>query len=208
MNEKSISARGRPKKLNRDQVVQTALLQYWLDGPANVSINDICKLTGASKPSVYREFGSDDGLKKSALDAYHSLAIKPVIEILETDQHASDTIEALIGFITQDRTRLGLPQGCLFAMMRAQSKQLGPSTCVKLDKIRLSLLNAYGAWIEHSKSRGEFADIPTDIAALFVDAQHGGAMRMQREGIPNDTVARVLEIALRMPILGASTIGR
>ena len=33
-------------------------------------------------------------------------------------------------------------------------------------------------------------------------------MRMQREGIPNDTVARVLEIALRMPILGASTIGR
>ena len=208
MNEKSISARGRPKKLNRDQVVQTALLQYWLDGPSNVSINDICKLTGTSKPSVYREFGSDDGLKKSALDAYHSLAIKPVIEILETDQHASDTIEALIGFITQDRTRLGLPQGCLFAMMRAQSKQLGPSTCVKLDKIRLSLLNAYGAWIEHSKSRGEFADIPTDIAALFVDAQHGGAMRMQREGIPNDTVARVLEIALRMPILGASTIGR
>ena len=68
--------------------------------------------------------------------------------------------------------------------------------------------SAYGAWIEHSKSRGEFADIPTDIAALFFDAQHGGAMRMQREGIPNDTVARVLEIALRMPILGPSTIGR
>jgi len=208
MNEKSISARGRPKKLNRDHVVQTALLQYWLDGPANVSINDICKLTGASKPSVYREFGSDDGLKKSALDAYHSLAIKPVIEILETDQHASDTIEALIGFITQDRTRLGLPQGCLFAMMRAQSKQLGPSTCAKLSQMRLELLNTYSAWITRSKLRGEFADIPTDIAALFFDAQHGGAMRMQREGVSNDDVVNVLEIAFKMTVAEASTSGR
>jgi len=35
-----------------------------------------------------------------------------------------------------------------------------------------------------------------DIAALYIDAQHGGAMRMQREGVPNETVANVL----RMPL--------
>lgn len=208
MNAKPNSVRGRPKTLDRDLVLQTALIQYWSKGPANVSISDICNLIGASKPGVYREFGSDDGLKRAVLEVYHSLAIQPVIDILEKNQPTTDAIDALIGFMTQDRTALGIPQGCLFVMMRAQSQQLGPSTCVKLDKIRHSLLNAYGAWIEHSKSRGEFADIPTDIAALFFDAQHGGAMRMQREGIPNDTVARVLEIALRMPILGPSTIGR
>mgnify|MGYP000040905685 CR=1 FL=1 len=58
-----------------------------------------------------------------------------------------------------------------------------------------------------SKVRGDFADVATDIAALFFDAQHGGAMRMQREGVPNDTIARVLGTGLRMPISNANIIG-
>lgn len=207
MNEKPITSRGRPKTLDRDQVLQAALMGYWSKGPANVSINDICTLTGASKPGVYREFESDDGLKRSVLETYHSLAIQPLIDILESDQPTTDTIDALIGFMTQDRTTLGIPNGCLFVMMRAQSQQFGPSTCDKLIEVRRDLLSTYEVWIERSKSRGEFADISTDIAVLFVDAQHGGAMRMQREGVPNDAIARVLETALRIPILGASTIG-
>ena len=128
MNEKTNSARGRPKTLDRDRVLQTALIQYWSKGPANVSISDICNLTGASKPGVYREFGSDDGLKKAVLELYHGLAIQPVIDILEKNQPTTDAIDALIGFMTQDRTALGIPQGCLFVMMRAQSERLGPST--------------------------------------------------------------------------------
>ena len=202
MNEKPTPTRGRPKTLDRDQVLQAALLEYWSKGPTNVSISDICGLTGTSKPGVYREFGSDDGLKKSVLETYHRLAIQPLIDILDKDQSTTDTINALIGFMTQDRTNLNIPQGCLFVMMRAQSQQLGPSTCDKLHEVRREILGAYEAWIMRSKSRGDFANIPSDIAALFMDAQHGGAMRMQREGVANNTVVSVLRTALRMLVLG------
>jgi AcrR family transcriptional regulator len=202
MNEKSTPTRGRPKTLDRDQVLQAALMEYWSKGPRDVSISDICGLTGTSKPGVYREFGSDDGLKASVLETYHRLAILPLIDILEKDQSTIDAIDALISFMTQDRTNLGVPQGCLFVMMRAEAQQLGPSTCAKLHEVRRQLLDAYEAWITCSKSRGDFADIPTDVAALFMDAQHGGAMRMQREGVPNDTVVSVLGTALHMLVLG------
>ncbi|MEJ6747029.1 MAG: TetR/AcrR family transcriptional regulator [Yoonia sp.] len=202
MNEKPTPTRGRPKTLDRDQVLQAALMEYWSKGPRDVSISDICGLTGTSKPGVYREFGSDDGLKASVLETYHRLAILPLIDILEKDQSTIDAIDALISFMTQDRTNLGVPQGCLFVMMRAEAQQLGPSTCAKLHEVRRQLLDAYEAWITCSKSRGDFADIPTDVAALFMDAQHGGAMRMQREGVPNDTVVSVLGTALRMLVLG------
>ena len=201
MNEKPTPTRGRPKTLDRDQVLQAALMEYWSKGPTDVSISDICGLTGTSKPGVYREFGSDDGLKVSVLETYHRLAIRPLIDILEKDQSTMDTINALIGFMAQDRTDLNIPLGCLFVIMRAQSQQLGPSTCDKLQEVRRKLLNAYEAWITCSKSRGDFADIPTDVAALFMDAQHGGAMRMQREGVPNDTVVSVLGTALHMLVL-------
>lgn len=208
MSEKPTPARGRPKTLDRDHVLQTALMAYWAKGPTNVSISDICGLTGASKPGVYREFGSDDGLKNSVLETYHSLAVQPLIDILEKDQSTHDTIDDLIGFMTQDRTDLGIPQGCLFVMMRAQAQHLGPTTCETLQDVRRNLFGAYKAWIERSKSRGEFADIPNDIAVLFMDAQHGGAMRMQREGVPNDAVARVLGTALRVLVSGEKSGAR
>ena len=196
MSEASKPTRGRPKTLDRDHVLRTAMMQYWSKGPVDVSINEICTLTGASKPGVYREFGSDDGLKKSVLDAYHSLAIQPLIDVLEQDLSTQDTIDGLIGFMTQDRTALGIPQGCLFVMMRAQSQHFGAATQAALTALRGDLFDAYAAWIARSKLRGDFADIPNDIATHFIDAQHGGAMRMQREGVPNQTIQAVLRTAL------------
>ena len=196
MDQKPSPTRGRPKLLDREQVLQTALIEYWAKGPTNVSIGEICKQTGASKPGVYREFGSDDGLKSNVLEAYRSFVIQPLIDIVVKDQPAAETIDAIIGFMTQDRTALGIPDGCLFVMMRAQFEHLGPSTCDKLNKVHHDLLAAYSEWIERAKLHGEFINIPTDIAALLLDMQHGGAMRMQREGVPRETIESVLRVAL------------
>jgi AcrR family transcriptional regulator len=196
MREVSTQGRGRPKTLDRDQVLQEALMAYWSRGTKNVSISDICLATGASKPGVYREFGNDDGLKASALETYYILAVQPLINIFEKDQSMCEAIDASVDYMTQDRTELGIPQGCLFVNMRAQSQQLGPLTRETLNAFRRSLLSAFAAWAERSKARGECTNIPNDIAALYIDAQHGGAMRMQREGVPNETVANVLRMAL------------
>jgi AcrR family transcriptional regulator len=196
MREVSTQGRGRPKTLDRDQVLQEALMAYWSRGTKNVSISDICLATGASKPGVYREFGNDDGLKASALETYYILAVQPLIDIFEKDQSMCEAIDASVDYMTQDRTELGIPQGCLLVNMRAQSQQLGPLTRETLNAFRRSLLNAFAAWVERSKVRGECTNIPTDIAALYIDVQHGGAMRMQREGVLNETVANVLRMAL------------
>ena len=188
--------RGRPKTLDRAHVLQTALMQYWDIGPTDVSIGEICKLTGASKPGVYREFGSDDGLKLAALETYRSLALLPMFDILKQDHCFADAKTALIAFITQDRETLGVPPGCLFVAMRAHRGSLGAATAERVDQLRGEVLDAYAAWIERAKSKDECsAEIPTDAAALYFDAQHGGAMRMQREGVDSATIATVLRYA-------------
>ena len=99
--------------------------------------------------------------------------------------------------MTQDRATLGIPNGCLFVMMRAQIHRLGPATTSKLDDIRRILLAGFAAWVDRAKTRGEVADnIPTQIAALYLDMQHSGAMRLQKEGAPPDVIAHVLRLAL------------
>ena len=114
MEKATPSSRGRPKVLDRNYVLSVALEQYWLHGPTQVSINDICNLSGASKPSVYREFGSDDGLKSKALMAYKIVAIDPFLGLLKNNQSLAKTSKALVEFILQDRQLLKIPNGCLF----------------------------------------------------------------------------------------------
>ena len=148
MSQSQTPLRGRPKKLDRNLILQSALMEYWTKGPSNVSINDICKLTGASKPGVYREFSSDDGLKKSALETYQALAVQPLLDILHSDKPVLEIIDAVIDFITQDRKSMDIPNGCLLVMMTAQSDQLGSSTLEELNRIRANLSAAYFSWVE------------------------------------------------------------
>ena len=191
--------RGRPKTLDRGRVLQTALMQYWDLSPTDVSIGDICKLTGASKPGIYREFGSDDGLKCAALESYRILAMLPLFDILKRDQSFAAAKAALVAFTTQDREALGVPSGCLFVAMRAQRDSLGSATSERVDQLRDEVLDTYMVWIETAKSKGECsAQIPTDAAAVYFDAQNGGAMRMQKEGVDKAKIATVLRYAFKM----------
>ena len=196
---KKAEKRGRPKTLERENVLRTALVQYWGVSPTDVSIGEICKLTGASKPGIYREFGSDDGLKCAALESYRSLALLPLFDILKQDQSFAAAKAALVVFTTQEREAVGVPSGCLFVAMRAQRDSLGSATGERVDQLRDEVLDAYMVWIETAKSKRECsAQIPTDAAALYFDAQNGGAMRMQKEGVDNATIATVLRYAFKM----------
>jgi len=188
--------RGRPQTLDRDQVLQTALMRYWTDGPKNVSIQDISLEAGASKPGIYREFGSDDGLKKAALEAYSDLVLKPLFDILAYDQGFDQAVNNLIEFTVQDRVVLGLPNGCLHTIMRAQRDDFGPLTQNKIDQLRQEVLEKYTRWIERAKAKGQFKiDMPTDTAALYFDAHNGSVMRMQKEGIENKVIEEILRHA-------------
>jgi AcrR family transcriptional regulator len=193
MSQTSPPARGRPTTLDQAGVLQVSLMQYWAHDPLGVSINEICKLTGASKPAIYRAFGSDDGLKSRVLDVYEQTVITPLLNIFEARRTFDETVDDVIAFLMQDRDVLGIPTGCLFVMMRAQQHRFGPKTAEKLNLLREKFSNSISDWIEDAKSKDQFdKTLPTSVVGLFIDAQHAGAMRMQREGVPPDQIESFL----------------
>ena len=195
--KETAKTRGRPKALDRDQVLDCAVMQYWSNGPADVSINDICKKLGASKPGIYREFGSDDGLKAAAFLAYEAMAIEPFLALFNPAQPLPKTLEDIVTFLMQDREEMGIPKGCLFVTMRAQRERLGPETLKVLDKSREEFLTRIMSWVQATKRAGVFRqNIPTKTAAYQIDALHAGAMRMQMENTPAKEVKDFLKFGL------------
>lgn len=182
-------ARGRPRTFDREQVLKIAMMRFWVDGPTTVSVNDICIQAGVSKPSLYHEFGNEDGLKQAALVTYRDMVLSQVTDRLRPDQPFAKGVDALIAYLMLDRAELGLPLGCLHADMCQSGNQLGALTKEKADAYRQEVLGHIENWISSAKSNGEFRPgMPTKTAALYIDAQIGAAMTLQKQGVQNDVV--------------------
>jgi len=84
---------------------------YWQGDPADVSVNAITQMAGISKPSLYREFGSEDGLKLAVLDRYADQVLSDMFVIQNAGQGLRETLDALIDFASDDPRMI---TGCLF----------------------------------------------------------------------------------------------
>ena len=69
---------GRPKTLDREEIINIAFNEYWEKGMFNVSLTTIAKLAKVSRPGIYKEFEDEDGLRTEVLKKYIKLSAEPV----------------------------------------------------------------------------------------------------------------------------------
>ena len=187
---------GRPKTLDRANVLDAAVQSYWADGVDGVSLNEICRRAGVSKPALYREFKSEDGLMKAALVRYSDRALTPMHQTLSADIPFDEALDGLIAFASADHTKEGNPVGCMYVDMCSGRAQVGDATRDQLDKLKSELIGVYEEWVDRSKDRGEFPSaISTQFAAVYIDAQLSNAMSQQSRGETNETIREVLQMA-------------
>ena len=117
--------RGRPKTLDRQHTIETAMACYWREGVDVFSVNKICHYAQISKPGLYREFGGEDGLMEAVLNHYREVMVKPLLAMLETDRPFAEVLRDLVVWMTEQHET---PPGCLFAKMRTSPTRLGPAT--------------------------------------------------------------------------------
>ena len=190
------TTRGRPKTLNRDHVLQVAMTSYWDDGPMAVSINEICRRAGVSKPGLYREFGSEDGLKTAALESYRESVLSQLFEIFEVDQPFDDALTALTDLILQERAEIGLPTGCLFQQMRGCRNELGAKTNDAIDATWYNAQARMRDWTDRAKHNGQLGvRISTATVARYVDAQIASGIMMQAEGVEKAVISEFFQVA-------------
>lgn len=189
--------RGRPKTFDRNHVIGTAMQAYWQEGQAAVSLNSVCQRADVSKPSLYKEFGSEDGLKQAVLIDYHKMTLAPLYELLNVDQPFEAALEALTTYILRDHQDYGMPNGCLFVDLCQCQAQLGGLTGGQVDQFRELSIMTFAKWIDRAKANGQFKpSIPTQTAALYFDAQIASIMNMQRQGTASKDANAAFRLAL------------
>jgi AcrR family transcriptional regulator len=159
--------RGRPKTLDRQRTVEVAMESYWREGLHALSLNEVCRRTGVSKPGLYREFGGEDGLMRACLEHYREVVVAPTFAMLSADRPFAEAVEALIVWMTEPRDT---PPGCLFTEMRLSRWRIGPETEAGVDAIRSEMRRTYEEVYRRALARGEVdPSISVETAGFYLE---------------------------------------
>jgi len=187
-------ARGRPRTMNAEQVRDVAMTAYWQGDPADVSVNAICQMAGISKPSLYRAFGSEDGLTRAVLDSYAERVLSAVFAILHSGKGLRETLAALIDFASDDPR---METGCLFYKMRAGKHRLGPATRARVDEIDAAAQEAYASFLRHCRDAGEWPDgLSVEAGAKYLGEQIALAITQRASGEDPARIREMMTLAL------------
>ena len=180
--------------MDTDAVLQVAVAAYWRSDPADVSMNAICQMAGVSKPSVYREFGSEDGLTRAALDSYAAQVLADVFAILQGGRALLDTLDALIEFACSDPR---METGCLFYKLRAGKHRLGPQTRARVEEIEVAARAAFAALLETRRAAGDWnGDLSAEAGARYLMEQVALAVTQRASGEDPARIREMLALAL------------
>ena len=185
---------GRPITRNRAHVLETAMNAFWQDDRAAVSVNAVCALAGVSKPSLYREFGSEDGLTAAVLECYGQTVLAPLQALLSSPQTYSAKLNALTSFASDDPQ---MEVGCLFVKMRTTRSRFGPQTQALLTAMEATFQEHYARFFTEAAERGEWrGGIATELAASYLQEQLGLAVSQRAAGKHPESVRAFLELAM------------
>ena len=194
-SETSKPSRGRPKTLKKEDVLNIAMMSYWAKGPLRVSINDICREAGVSKPGLYREFGGIDGLMKESLIFYENVVLRKLREILSAEEDFSTTLSALVQAVTTPYENF--PLGCLYVKFKQTYPWVGEETQAQIRQTRDNSVAVYEDWIQQAQDQGIVSkERSAKFLAMYVDAQVGLAQSLIAQGMKPVEVREILDTAL------------
>ncbi len=180
--------------MNAENVLDVAMSAYWQNDPADVSVNAICQMAGISKPSLYRAFGSEDGLSRAVLDRYAEQVLSDIFVILQAGTGLHQTLDALIDFASDDPR---METGCLFYKMRAGKHRLGPDTLARVEEIDAAARAAYAAFLQAARDAGEWPDgLSVEAGARYLGEQIALAITQRASGEDPARIREMLTLAL------------
>lgn len=163
------------KTYTHDELLASAMQQFWVAGYHATSMDDLVKATQVSRHGIYNSFGSKHGLFIACLRAYQTHVVSPAFAAVEAPNAGLDAIQGYFDFQLARAKTHHLPgPGCLVAnsMTELAPHDDAVLECVQAHEQRLKtgFLNAlHGA--NAAQGKRSTAELEHLAAFLVTSAQ-------------------------------------
>ncbi|MEY4515092.1 MAG: hypothetical protein RLZZ450_7214 [Pseudomonadota bacterium] len=195
MNKKP---QGRPRRFDRDQALDAAMLLFWRHGYEGASIAQLTQAMGVNPPSLYAAFGSKEQLYIATLHHYLSTVGGAGIGGLETAPTAREGVAHLLREAAKAFTRPSYPPGCMIAVgsLRCSlENQVTERETAALRKLSQEVLTRR---LVRARTEGELpARTPVKSLAAYYAAVVEGLSVQAQDGADRDELFAICAIAMR-----------
>jgi TetR/AcrR family transcriptional repressor of mexJK operon len=150
----------------RQEIVRKAAALFIEKGYANVTIDEIIRLVGGSKATLYARFGGKEGLfetviKQPCVDVTHAIDIDPAGDVeTQLTQIARNFLKSVLDPNILELHRLMVSIGKTFPAVGSFFYESGPNTAYAI----------VATWIRKQQAAGKLAGgNPRQLAVLFLD---------------------------------------
>lgn len=155
----------RPANVSRDQILDRATMEFWSRGYRAASMDLLVQAAGATKASVYAEFGGKDGLFEAVLDYYAERVVTDALRPMSDPSTGLAGIERYFRDLILHAPTGQLHRGCLMTTTMIEfgetDRRFAQRTQAHLDRVNQAFFGA----LSRAQDRGELAQTVTDLAA-------------------------------------------
>ncbi|GAA6151181.1 TetR/AcrR family transcriptional regulator [Pseudoteredinibacter isoporae] len=160
----------RPQSISTDQLLKSAMAQFWQHGYQATSLQDLQQITGLPASSLYNRFGSKSGLFEAVLAQYVQKVVKG-----RCDKYLAPGM-GLTGIYQYVASALEDPNahwGCLMVNSQAQLEQLPSGSIPVIQEAGRLVCRALQQTLEEAEASGEIAEgqnlsLLAEQLALFI----------------------------------------
>lgn len=181
------------KQFDMDTVLDAAMIQFWRAGYADTSVDDLSRVTGLNRSSIYSSLGTKDALFLRCLDRYAVRYGDKYDAALSCA--ASQPLAAVRGFFDVTLERIAdpaVPDGCLIA----QSAMAIPALSAGVASHVRETFGLQTRRLRAALKAGGLADGDAEAFAVHVAAVNQSLAVMSRAGASPAQLRVIVEVTV------------
>jgi TetR/AcrR family transcriptional repressor of nem operon len=190
---------GRPRKFDEEQVLRAARDEFWKNGYAATSVDDLMKATGLGKGSLYGAFGDKHQLFLKVLGSYAHETSDGVCDAVAGGERAIDVLRGFFTSEPADDGPVALRRGCFLANSSTELATRDPEVTGCARATYQAVEDCFTNAVARAVAEGDLPEDtnPRELGRLLLAIQQGLQFLLKTEMAPE---------ALRE--IGAATVDR
>ena len=183
----------RPREFEPEQVLDTAMREFWARGYRATSVDDLVRATGVKPGSLYGAFpGGKHALLMGSLDRYSKLVVPQKLGELEDPGASLAEVRAYFDGLVSDLLSPEGRQGCLLVNSAIENAAADPEVAAVVRGHHARLENCFTTALRTAQRRGEIGAAVDPVArAKGLVAASQGLMVIGKAN-PDEEVLRAI----------------
>jgi AcrR family transcriptional regulator len=177
----------RPRQFDEERVLRAVREQFWDSGYAATSLEDLMRVSGLGKGSLYAAFGDKHQLFLRALRSYTDAGTGRLRKKLDAAPRAQDALRAFVLAAVSDPDGAAARRGCLMANSTCELATADTEVLAEAERHYETITALIAECVVRAQSEGDLPSGADPIAtARALLAAQQGLVFMGRTGLDID----------------------